>query len=248
LNHKNHKPGIPLDMISYHFYASPALDQRLEDWPDTFFAQANGFLNVVRYIQVMRERLSPKTETTINEIGSISADEGRLLSLRILGPGHLVPPVPDAYWNLAGGLYAYLYGELSAMGIQGVGVSDLGHSLELGLTTTSFDSTTGQPNARYWILKLLHERLGPGDKVVQTGVSVPYVYAQGFIGTDGQRKVLLVNRRNRPFAISLAGAAGATFESVDQVSNSKAPATARLTGDTFNLPGFAVGVVSLSSD
>ena len=23
LNHKNHKPGIPLDMFSYHFYAVP---------------------------------------------------------------------------------------------------------------------------------------------------------------------------------------------------------------------------------
>jgi len=27
LNPKNHKPGVPLDMISYHFYASPAPDE-----------------------------------------------------------------------------------------------------------------------------------------------------------------------------------------------------------------------------
>ena len=30
LNPKNHKPGIPLDMISYHFYASPSADQTPE--------------------------------------------------------------------------------------------------------------------------------------------------------------------------------------------------------------------------
>ena len=30
LNPANHKPGIPLDMISYHFYASPA--ERARRW------------------------------------------------------------------------------------------------------------------------------------------------------------------------------------------------------------------------
>ena len=245
LNHKNHKPGIPLDMISYHWYASPALDQRPEDWANTFFTKANGFLNVVRYIQATRERLSPETQTTLDELGSVSADEGKLLWLRILGPAHRVPPVPDAYWNLAGALYAYLYGELTTLGIQGVGVSDLGHSLDLGLTTSSFDVTTGRPNARYWVLKLLHENFGPGDKVAQAGVSGANVYARGFIGSAGQRKVLLVNLRNRPFEVSLEGGAGATLESVDQVTDSHPAAKTHLMGNTFILPGFAVGVVSL---
>jgi hypothetical protein len=30
LNHANHKPGIPLDYISYHFYATPAKEQTLD--------------------------------------------------------------------------------------------------------------------------------------------------------------------------------------------------------------------------
>jgi len=113
-------------------------------------------------------------------------------------------------------------------------------------SVTMVDWNTGQPNARYWVLKLLRERFGPGDKVVPARASLPYVYAQGFIA-DGQRKMLLVNQRNRPFEVTLSGASGATFESVDQITGSNPPASTRLTGDTFTLPGLAVGVVSLGN-
>ena len=82
---------------------------------------------------------------------------------------------------------------------------------------------------------------------MQAGVSLPYIYAQGFIAADGQRKLLLVNRRNRPFELSLPAATGATLESVDQSTGSNPPATTRLTGDTLTLPGFAVEVVSLGN-
>ncbi|HEY7306794.1 MAG TPA: glycosyl hydrolase family 39, partial [Bryobacteraceae bacterium] len=76
LDHRHHKPGIPLDMISYHFYASPSADQTPEIQQFTFFDQADRFLATVRYIEAIRERLSPATRTTVNEIGSISADDG----------------------------------------------------------------------------------------------------------------------------------------------------------------------------
>ncbi|MBV9034547.1 MAG: glycosyl hydrolase family 39, partial [Acidobacteriaceae bacterium] len=75
LNHQNHKPGIPLDMISYHFYAAPTADQTPEIQQYTFFEQADRFLATVRYIEAIRQRLSPGTRTTIDEIGSISADD-----------------------------------------------------------------------------------------------------------------------------------------------------------------------------
>ena len=48
LNPKNHKPGIPLDMVSYHFYANPSADQSPEAQQYTVFDQASGFLNSVR--------------------------------------------------------------------------------------------------------------------------------------------------------------------------------------------------------
>jgi Glycosyl hydrolases family 39 len=46
LNPKNHKPGIPLDMISYHFYAVPNLDEPPEVQQFTFFNQADRFLEI----------------------------------------------------------------------------------------------------------------------------------------------------------------------------------------------------------
>ena len=46
LNPANHKPGIPLDYISYHFYAVAHHRRRtIDDWQYTFFDQADGFLN-----------------------------------------------------------------------------------------------------------------------------------------------------------------------------------------------------------
>ena len=44
LDHKNHKAGIPLDFISYHFYAVPTADQTPQIQQVTFFTQAEGFL------------------------------------------------------------------------------------------------------------------------------------------------------------------------------------------------------------
>ena len=98
LNPKNHKPGIPLDFISYHFYAVPAPDQGTELQPHVFFAQADGFLNTVRYVEAIRKRLSPSTRTTINEIGSIAADD--------LGqgePGYVFKPIPGLLLEPGGG-------------------------------------------------------------------------------------------------------------------------------------------------
>jgi hypothetical protein len=73
LNPRNHRPGIPLDMISYHFYAAPTADQTQEAQPYTFFAKADRFLAAVCYIEEIRRRLSPTTRTAINEIGAIRA-------------------------------------------------------------------------------------------------------------------------------------------------------------------------------
>ena len=102
LDHKNHKPGIPLDFISYHFYAVPTPDQTLGIEQFTYFDQADGFLKTVRYVEAIRQRLSPETKTTIDELGVISADD-----MSQGEPGHVAQPIPNSYWNLAGALYAY---------------------------------------------------------------------------------------------------------------------------------------------
>jgi hypothetical protein len=108
------------------------------------------------------------------------------------------------------------------------------------------DWNTGEPNARYWALKLLRDNFGPGGKLVEARASVSYVYALGFLGPDGKRKILLVNKRNRPFAVSIPGGAGAIVDYVDQTTGDHAPASVHLTGDTVNLGGLGVAVVTLA--
>jgi hypothetical protein len=236
LNPKNHRPGAPLDMISYHFYASPSANQPATAWPYTFFAQADGFLNTVRYIEAIRQRLSPHTATDIDELGCI---------LPYDTAAHLVRPIPNSYWNLCGALYAYLYARLAQLGVQVAGESQLvGYPTQFP-SVSMVNWNTGQPNARYWVLKLLRSNFGPGDQLVETPGTSPAVYAQGFVTRKRRHKLLLINKRNRPAEILLPDARGAEEQYVDQETAFGPPGAARLAGNSLTLGGFEVAVVTL---
>jgi hypothetical protein len=241
LNHKNHQPGIPLDYISYHFYAVPAPDETLEVQQHAVFAQADGFLNTVRYIESIRKRLSPETGTMINEIGIISADDGLQEQ-----PGHVTKPIPDAYWNLAGAEYAYIFGNLAEIGIDVAGQSQLvGYPTQYP-SVSMVDWKDGKPNSRVWVLRLLRENFGPGDRIVEiSGSAQPYVYGLAVVTKSGNRRLLLVNKRNRDMAISVAGAAGGQLESVDVTTAFLPPAKSKLDSDHLTLHGFAVASLTL---
>ena len=65
-------------------------------------------------------------------------------------------------------MYAYIFLELTKMGIDVAGESQL-----VGYPTQFPDVSmvnwkNGNPNARYWILKLLIDNFGKGDKLVAT--------------------------------------------------------------------------------
>ena len=76
--------------------------------------------------------------------------------------------IPNSYWNLSGALYAYVYGELAKLGIEYDGESQLvGYPTQFP-SVSLVDWITGQPNARYWVLKLIHDNFGPGDKQVES--------------------------------------------------------------------------------
>jgi len=240
LDHKNHKPGIPLDFISYHFYAVPTMDQSPEVQQYTFFTQADAFLNTVRYVETIRQRLSPETKTTLDEIGAISADD----LLQGEG-GHVTRPIPNSYWNLAGATYAYLFGELTRMGVDVVGESQLvGYPTQFP-SVSMVDWNTGNPNARYWVLKLLHDNFEPGDRLVETNSSSPFVYWLGVVTRDGKHRLLLVNKRDRRFEVSIPGASSGQQEYVDQTTALQPAASAKLAGDSVTLGGFSVAVVTL---
>ena len=244
LDPKNHQPGIPLDMISYHFYAVPAADETMDIQQHTYFAQADGFLNTVRYVESIRQRLSPHTRTTVNEIGSIGAGD-----LQQFAPGYVFTPIPNAYWNLSGATYAYVFAHLAALGIDIVGESQLvGYPTQFP-SVSMVDWNTGAPNARFRVLQLLKNHFGPGDQIVSTttgwfGAAQEY-HAQAFRTRDGKRRLLLISKRDRPLDVALPGCAGATAEVVDQ-STAGGPARSEpLSGDAFRLSGFAVAVLTL---
>ncbi len=246
LNPHNHKPGIPLDMISYHFYAIPKPDENMEIQQHTFFTQADGFITTVRYIETIRKRLSPSTRTTVNETGSISAED-----LAQGEPGFVFKPIANAYWNLSGATYAYVYASLAAMGIDIVGQSQLvGYPTQFP-SVSMVDWNTGAPNARFRVLELLKNEFGPGDKLVATSAGGalfgnPYLHAQGFVTRDGKKKILLVSKRDRDQEIQIPGASGAAMRAVDQTTQGGPARTEQLSGETVRVPGYAVAVVTLS--
>jgi hypothetical protein len=236
LNPQNHRAGAPLDMISYHFYASPTQGQNINDWQYTFFDQAERFLDTVRYIQVIRERLSPATQTDTDELGCI---------LPYDTADHLVRPIPNGYWNLCGAMYAYLYAELAKQGIEVAGESQLvGYPTQFP-SVSMVNWTTGQPNARFWVLKLLHDNFGAGDRLVKTEGGSEAVYAQGFVTKSGRHKLLLINKRNRAVQVSLPGAAGASEQYVDEETAESGVGTARLVREETALGPFEVSVITL---
>jgi len=240
LNHKNHKPGIPIYMISYHFYAVPTADQTPEIMQYTYWEQADHFLEVVGFIQDIRARLSPETQTDTDELGSISADDidqGK--------PGHVVKAIPNSYWNLCAGLYAYLYSELAKRGVEVAGESQLvGYPTQFP-SVSMVDWTSGQPNARFWVLKLLHDNFGPGDKLVDTSVDSSYVYAQAFQTRDGKRKLLLINKRNRPFEVATPASQGSNVTYVDQTTSFQPPTSAQVNATPLTLSGYEVAVITM---
>ncbi len=203
LDPRNHKRGIPLDTISYHFYAQTPPDASPDVQQFTIFEEADKFLTAVRYIESIRQRLSPATRTFIDEIGSMLPDPQA---------PKLAAPIPDSYWNLSGAMWAYLYAHLARMGIDMAAGAELIDYPGQFASTTLLDWNTGQPNARYRVLKLLRDSFLPGDKLVTTRLASPYVLAQGFMTHEGKRKILLVNKRDRSFEISIPGGAGAQVE------------------------------------
>lgn len=241
LNPANHRQGIPLDWISYHFYAIPTVDQAPEVQEFTFFAQADGFLNTVRYVETIRKRLSPSTRTMVNEIGAISADD-----LAQGEPGHTHRPITNSYWSLTGAMYAYLFQEFTKMGIEVAGESQLvGYPTQFP-SVSMVDWENGKPNPRFWVLKLIRDNFGPGDKIVGIdGARSSYVSSLAVMTKDGKKRLLLVNKRDRPMTINIPGASGGNQTYADQTNAFEPPATKRVTTDDIQLNGYSVSAITL---
>ncbi len=234
LNPANHKPGIPLDYISYHFYATPTTSQTIAHWQYTWFDQADGFITAVKYIENIRKRLSPQTKTDTDELGVILPTDNTAADK--------VPP-PAAYWNLAGSLYAYLYIELSRLQIDIIGESQLvGYPTQFP-SVSMMDWIANKPNARFWVLKLLKDSFHPGDKLVETSVSSGDLAAQAFL-TPAGRKLLLANKRDHAFDVPIEDADKASALTVDAETGDGPARAVKPIAAKLRLEPFAVTVVS----
>ncbi len=240
LNHANHRAGIPLDYISYHFYASPAPGETINDWQYSFFNQADRFLTTVRFINQIRERLSPATKTDADELGVILPNDNG----QVADANGYVRAIPPGYWNAAGALYVYLYINLAEQGVDIIGESQLVGYPSQFPSVTMIDWVNGKPNARYWVLKLIKDNFHPGDKIVETtGDPSEGVTVQAF-QTETGRKLLLVNQRNRRIEVTLPQGLnqGASF-TVDESTGEGPPRKAEISGPTLKLAPFAVTVI-----
>lgn len=234
LNGRNHAAGIVPEGISYHFYATPSReDQPPADYQYTFFEKADAFLDRVRFIEAIRKRLAPNTFTTINEIGSI------------LRSPSVIKPIEPEYWSLSGATYAYILLQLMKMGIDVAGESQLvGYPTQFP-DVSMMNWATGKPNARYWVLRLLHENFAPGDKLVETTGQPQDVIAQAFITRTG-KKLLFINTRNREVTFSLPSETNKITLFVTDVSTMDDPPAQSTVTTSITLRPFAVAVAALN--
>ena len=242
LDHHNHKAGIPIDYISYHFYATPQHEEGPDEWQYTFFNQADKFLTTVRFAESIRKRLSPETKTDLDELGVILPTDGDEIAESKAHPNH-IPPI---YWNAAGSLYAYLFIDLAKQGIDVIGESQLVGYPSQFPSVSMMDWTNSKPNARYWVLKLIKDNFHSGDKLVDTKLEASGdVVAQAFVTPQG-KKLLIANKRNRAIDVALpAGTQNVTIATVDEASGDGEARVEQLNGSTLKLTPFAVNVVSL---
>ena len=247
LNPKNHRPGIPLDFISFHFYAGPALDENLDGWQHTFFNQADSFLAVTRYILAIRDRLSPQTKVDTDELGVILPTDGIEIRASKALPDH----IPQRYWNAAGALYGYLFVELSKQGVDVIGESQLVGYPSQFPSVSMIDYNNGKPNARYWVLKLIKDNFHPGDKLVaekekgEDNDEPSDVMVQGFITPQG-KKVLLVNKANSDKTVVLAtDLQNASALTVDEETGDGEPRAGKPDGANLKLAPYGVTVLTV---
>jgi hypothetical protein len=241
LNPANHAPGTPLNFLTYHFYASPPDSEPFDAMQYTFFDQADGFLTTARYIEQIKHRLSPGMKTDLNELGVILPEDEK--SNRI--PGYKAKPEPKEYWNLAGAMYAYLYIEAAKMGIDVVGESQLvGYPTQFP-SVSMMNYNTAEPNARFWVLKLLKDNFGPGDRMLETSTRNHDVAVQAFSTPKG-KKLLIINKRAKAQSIELpadTSVASTTF--VAPSTGDKHPETKQFTGNKLELEPFEVAVAEV---
>ena len=169
LDPNNHKPGTPIDLISYHWYGSSAYFQSEESNQLVYTYASNA----------LRNRYRPNALTDCDEMGTFSSETG-------FAPA-------NSYWCNSDAVFAYGYAQMCLAGANVAGMSQLMAQPGNFPDVSMLDWTTGRANARARGLELLVRTMGPGDSLVTASTTDTSVYALGFITPDGQHKALVLN-------------------------------------------------------
>jgi hypothetical protein len=146
---------------------------------------------------------------------------------------------------LSAATFAYVYLGLARLGIDAAGESSIPNAPGMWPSIAMLDWNNAQPNARYWALKLIIDNFRPGDKLVETSSDSGYVTAQAFVNPRGERKLLVINKRERTFTVDLPGPGGAKVQIIDLATGSNPPVSSSIAGTSFELGGFGIAVVTL---
>ena len=107
--------------------------------------------------------------------------------------------------------------------------------------------TTGEGTAKYWTSKLLIETANiDHDRAVLTQTSDTgdqNIFSQAFIGANGRRWVLIVNKRYANVDVFLPGATGGTMRVVNEASAFGPPIEVQLNLSRITLTPYAVAIV-----
>jgi hypothetical protein len=97
------------------------------------------------------------------------------------------------------------------------------------------------------VLELLKDNFHAGDRIVKTSSGSSAVYALGMISSKGERKLLLVNKRDRDIELTLNGRAG-EVQYVDQTTKGGTPGRQAVGADKLTLRGLSVAVVTMAAE
>mmetsp|Transcript_368 Transcript_368/g.402 ORF Transcript_368/g.402 Transcript_368/m.402 type:complete len:306 (-) Transcript_368:40-957(-) len=230
LNMSNHaSKDIPVDWISFHFYASPKSGNNATEIEE-IFPLIDGALQKGREIVKIRDKLLPSVKLAVNELGVITQ-----------------PPFSDLFWIACSSYYAYGYTQFGLMGVNAVHSSQLLGYISQFPAVTMVDSETGKPNARLHTLNLLIENIDVhNDEFVTTLVSSPTdIFAQAVLKKTGEKMIIVGSKRSKTQSIKIENISGATFQYVDISTGNNPPAKKILSSDTLVLQPFSWGIIHL---
>lgn len=243
LNASNHAEDTrdALQYIGYHAYPTGDYGNvKTKDDMSKFFDYVDFFVDgKSTVVQAVIDSLSPGTKTMLDENG-------------LLGPlfGGLDDP---SYWVAGGAYWAYFWARAAVRfgsKIAVVGQSQFMDSPDREPGVTMMDWRNGNGTAKYWVARLVIESVSLGDQFHPSASTSPNLYAQAFthfaagqvVSGAKEKRVLLINKKNAPAAVTVPGALSAL--AVDETTHQSPPRSVPIgTNGVLQLGAYSTAVV-----